>query len=130
VTGWDTWGVEASEPTPCPSCGRNTITVDGVCKECWAYKGDDGRPFRSRTVVPDTVGRDDPDALRRRAIGTLVGGGLFFSIEPVFQLFGARAWPSGEPWVSFAGLLLCVGYASWALWKAHRLDHPSAKSDT
>jgi hypothetical protein len=35
--------MESATPTPCSSCGRDTITVDGVCKECWAYKGDDGR---------------------------------------------------------------------------------------
>lgn len=34
------------DPTPCPHCGRDTVTVSGVCRDCWHYKGDDGRAPR------------------------------------------------------------------------------------
>jgi hypothetical protein len=40
--------MEARAPTPCAHCGRPTVTTDGVCRDCWRWKGDDGTRARRR----------------------------------------------------------------------------------
>lgn len=38
--------------TVCAHCGHRTVTVDGVCPDCWSYKADDGVPERPRPEEP------------------------------------------------------------------------------
>jgi hypothetical protein len=59
----------APGPTPCPHCGRDTVTVSGVCRDCWGYKGDDGRAPRLSGAERDFSSlRPMPPALRVLAV--------------------------------------------------------------
>jgi hypothetical protein len=56
-------------PTPCPHCGRDTVTVSGVCRDCWRFKGDDGRPPRLTASEQEFVSlRPMPPILRVLAV--------------------------------------------------------------
>jgi hypothetical protein len=51
-----------------PLC-RDTVTVSGVCRDCWRFKGDDGRPPRLTASEQEFVSlRPMPPILRVLAV--------------------------------------------------------------
>ena len=69
------------DPTPCPHCGRDTVTVSGVCRDCWQYKGDDGRAPRMSAAEEEILSlRPMPPIVRVLAValGLLPGLALVY----------------------------------------------------
>jgi hypothetical protein len=40
-----TYSLHLARRTPCPHCGRNTKTIEGVCADCWGSKEEGHRQF-------------------------------------------------------------------------------------
>jgi hypothetical protein len=61
-----TLSLRAARRSPCPHCGRETKTVEGVCADCWGTKEEDHRQsfVLKREGSPGWSFLDDPAVWR------------------------------------------------------------------
>jgi hypothetical protein len=55
------YSLRLARRSPCPHCGRETKTVEGVCADCWGAKDEGHRQFflKKGQGSPGLLGVDD-----------------------------------------------------------------------
>ncbi len=91
-----------SRRSPCPHCKKVTLTVDGVCAQCWGMKSNRPFPWRRGQLVRDGDAADDVI----RSETHRYGGDL---VDDVI-LWGCCWWPAfASAALVVSGVVLLLG---------------------